>query len=659
MANLTPDGDQLQRQLETYGIFEGMDPSAARTLTALGRQLELSLLDYMTIRDLVGLGGHQGDGALCLVLMIMFAALQEGSLCLDLDGESLLSRFAADLRDAAADTMVTFASGLAQGKYERLITSNRDAYVPLISVESGDRKLLYFQRYYTHENRLKNRIEAFLKAPVTADMQDEQIHHLLEEVYSDPLTIRVGPDSTPIRQDPYQIEAIRLALGSQFAIISGGPGTGKTYLTVNILRCLVRAGISASGILLAAPTGRAAQRMTETLQQSIGTILEPAKEDTDLLALNGSTLHKILKYRSFDHAFTYGVSSPLPASVVVIDEVSMVDVVMLAKFLEAVDPGRTKLILLGDKDQLPSVEAGAVLAEMIPDGTRGASFRDRLVLLRSVHRSGSNLMEIAAQTNRGTFPEFAAVSFEDALSQDADQWAFTNAAGFDTWQSHLHQWADHQYLTPPLRTGRSFRDLVVEAGTMAAADLLSSEEGTHLLQQIFRVVARARILTLIRNGIYGSGTINALMSGYLAEKLDTLRTIAGRQAEVFSGSLVIITRNDYTKELFNGDVGIVLRDTTGIYRAFFQRSASYSGFPVSLLPSWEPAFAMTVHKSQGSEFDDVLLVLPDDANHRLLTREIIYTGMTRARSRVLLYGSRPALDFALQRKVERQSGLLW
>ena len=121
----------------------------------------------------------------------------------------------------------------------------------------------------------------------------------------------------------------------------------------------------------------------------------------------------------------------------------------------------------------------------------------------------------------------------------------------------------------------------------------------------------------------------------------------------------MVTRNDYSKELFNGDVGVIIRGADDAYRAFFHRSGSYLSYPVNLLPSWEFAFAVTVHKSQGSEFEDVLLVLPDDENHRLLTREIVYTGITRAKKRVVLYGSRPALDTALQKTIERQSGLMW
>ena len=158
---------------------------------------------------------------------------------------------------------------------------------------------------------------------------------------------------------------------------------------VNILRCLVRAGIPISHIIFGAPTGRAAQRITETVQNNIATIQEPAAEDLDLLNLKGSTLHKILRYRSYAHDFYYQHSNPLPASVVLIDEVSMVDVVMLDKFLQAVDPVKTKLVFLGDKDQLPSVEAGSVFEEMIPNEIRASRFKNRFVVLQKVYRSGS------------------------------------------------------------------------------------------------------------------------------------------------------------------------------------------------------------------------------------------------------------------------------
>ncbi len=128
---------------------------------------------------------------------------------------------------------------------------------------------------------------------------------------------------------------------------------------------------------------------------------------------------------------------------------------------------------------------------------------------------------------------------------------------------------------------------------------------------------------------------------------------------LFSGALIMVTRNDYGKNLFNGDIGVVIRNTDGGFRAYFQSGDGYHGFAVGQLPAWEPAFAITVHKSQGSEFDDVLLVLPEDPEHRLLTREILYTGVTRARKQVIIYGRRQSIETAVSRKIARQSGLVW
>ena len=528
--------------------------------------------------------------------------------------------------------------------------------MPLILDESGDNKLLYFQKYYVHENNLKKRIETFLNAEPSRIIHDTEIDDLLEKIYSSALVIRAGRHHAPIIKDTDQINALKLALTSQFTIISGGPGTGKTLLMVNILRSLVRAGVQSSRIILCAPTGRAAQRMTETIQNNILSIEKPSREDSDLLSLKGSTLHRTLRYRRYRHDFYYRDTNPLPASVVLVDEVSMVDVVMMDNFLKAIDPAKTKLILLGDKDQLPAVAAGAVFAEMIPNGNRARRFKSRFIVLRKVYRSEANLLQLATQINRGAFPSFKAVSFEIALSSKPDQWAFVDVESTDQWREQIYKWLQHQYFNPMPEHGKSYKDLIVDAGKMNIDRLITTKPGRYLLDKIFLIVERAKILSIIRKGIFGCTGINLLITDYLTKKFNTP---AVRQTGAFHGALIIITRNDYTKELYNGDIGVIIRDPEGTYRAFFQRSGSYISFPVNLLPPWELAFAITVHKSQGSEFDNVLLVLPDDETNRLLTREIVYTGITRARKRVLLCGSRSSLNIALQRKIERQSGLMW
>ncbi len=650
-------GDDQQKDiLALVKTGWGADRSGLEVIDPLLRRTEISLLDVMTIRDLLAWGGHGGDLPLSVLLIAMFAALQEGSLCLDLVQKKVLNRLPEDIRDKTGDAIDAFVRRLDNGHYGNLVTRNGDEFMPLILDASRGRRLLYFQKYYIHEQGLKDLMERFLAASVSLQLTDQVIEDLLEDMYSDPHVIRVGPSQKPITRDPRQTAAIRLGLKSQFAIVSGGPGTGKTSLMVNILRSLVRAGVPVSRIVLGAPTGRAAQRMTETVQKNIGSILAPTAADRALLDLEGSTLHKILRYRSHDHDFYYREGLPVPASVIVIDEVSMVDVAMMDRFLQAIDPETTKLILLGDKDQLPSVEAGAVFAEMIPDGTRAEKFKDRFIVLEKVFRSGARLRKLAEQTNKGGRPAVTPVSFEVALVNPPDRWAFVHQEGADRWHEHLKTWATHHYLESDAGQGSSYSDAIAQAGTVTADGLVSSDTGRTLLQRIFNGVERARILSFLRGGAYGCTVINRWIASHLIDAVDPS---AVAQTSVFTGALVIITRNDYSKALFNGDVGVMIKDADETYRVFFHRSGTYTSLPVSLLPAWELAFAMTVHKSQGSEFDDVLLVLPDDETHRLLTREIVYTGITRAKKRVILYGTETALDTALNRKIERQSGLMW
>ena len=647
---------QFIDKLIGLGILRKEIEADIRYIYRCSQKLELPFLDYMNIRDLVEMGGYEDDSPLLAVLICMFGVLQEGSLCLDLDEEKLCTGLLSFIEEQEAGEIAReFLSGLSRDKYKGLITRNGDEYLPLIISETKGRKLLYFQKFYLHEKLLRLRIEALLTAEPALKIPESTIEAYLEDIYSPQLSVRVSKGGLPIERDKHQVEAIRLSLRSQFSIISGGPGTGKTFLMVNIIRCLMRAGIGVEEILLGAPTGRAAQRMTEAIQYNINTIRGPSEDDKGLLNLKGSTLHKILRYRSYDHGFYYGEGNPLPASVIILDEVSMVDVVMMEKFLRAVDPTRTKLIFLGDKDQLPSVEAGAVFAEM-SDGIRAERFKGRLTVLEKVYRSGANLLRLAKQINQGIAPEYSTLPFDSALQLKPDKWAFVQNDGVRAWRNHIRLWTDYHYLRPIKGDSRSFKDLIGEACGMDHAELLNSDPGLEILGEIFNRVGSARVLSLVRNGIYGCTGINREVADYLSLEFGPS---AWTKEWYFSGAVIMITRNDYSKEVFNGDVGVVIREGRGVYRAFFPRSGSYITFSMDLLPPWELAFAMTVHKSQGSEFHDVLLVLPEDEAHRLLTREIVYTGITRAKKRLIIYGTESGLNNALERQIERQSGLRW
>ena len=654
MPEADKNTNQFIDRLIGLGILPKETGEDIRYIYLCSQKLELPFLDYMNIRDLIEMSGYEDDVPLLAVLICMFVAFQEGSLCLDLEEEKLYTGLLSFIEEQKAGKISReFLSGLSRDKYKGLITDNGDEYLPMILSETKGVKLLYFQKFYLHEKLLRLRMETLLEAEPVLRIPDSAIEAYLEDIYSSRLSVRVSKGGPPIEQDKQQVEAIRLSLRSQFSIISGGPGTGKTSLMVNIIRCLMRAGIGAEEILLGAPTGRAAQRMTEAVQYNINTIEKPSEDDKGLLNLKGSTLHKILRYRSYSHGFYYGEANPLPASVIILDEVSMVDVVMMEKFLRAVDPSRTKLIFLGDKDQLPSVEAGAVFADM-SDGIRAERFKGRLTVLEKVYRSGANLLKLAKQINQGIAPEYSALPFDSALQLKPDKWAFVRNDGVRAWRDHIRHWTYYHYLKPANGDNRSFKDLIGEACGMGHAELLNSDPGQEILGEIFNRVGSARVLSLVRNGIYGCTGINREVADYLSLEFGPSVWI---KEGCFSGAVIMITRNDYSKELFNGDVGVVIREGRGAYRAFFQRSGSYITFSMDLLPPWELAFAMTVHKSQGSEFDDVLLVLPEDETHRLLTRGIVYTGITRAKKRLIIHGTESGLNNALKRKIKRQSGL--
>jgi exodeoxyribonuclease V alpha subunit len=477
---------------------------------------------------------------------------------------------------------------------------------------------------------------------------------VIDALYRKGAIIRKGVYGSPIVRDAEQVEAIRMALVAPLLIVSGGPGTGKTSLLVNILRALVRTGTDPTRIVLAAPTGRAAQGMSETLAKDLASVAEPDSGDLQLGRLKGSTLHKLLVYRSRSGDFYYGERCFIPADVIVVDEVSMVDVVMMDRLFQAIHPVRTRVILIGDKNQLPSVEAGSVLADL--SSFSGSGFVNHFVELRNVYRSTGQLLDLAQAINFGHPVALKPMDFDRALNLEAGQWAFVTVQGKDALNRQLDRWVVHQYIQSSNRDACSYVDLLQQSSRQTVSPaFFEGNHQTDLLDKLFAFTRQCRILTVLRHGFTGARWVNDRISNRLRQILDPESSPDDR---LFNGALIIITRNDYTRDLFNGDVGLVLGRSDGLYQAYFKRASEYVAFPASNLTDWDLAFAMTVHKSQGSEFDDALLVLPEDPTHRLLTREIIYTAVTRASQRLMVCGTKAAFQTALERKLERQSGLM-
>ena len=442
--------------------------------------------------------------------------------------------------------------------------------------------------------------------------------------------------------------AAATAAARPFAVISGGPGTGKTTTVAKLLAILVETGLQggkAPAIRLVAPTGKAAARLTESIGAALQALDLPP-EWVQAIPTEAGTLHRLLGVIPGRSQFRHHRGNPLHLDLLVVDEASMVDLPMMARLLDAL-PRHARLILLGDKDQLASVEAGAVLGDICSfieqgispaqadwlsrqtgyrlQGTpAGASVRDSLCLLSKSWRfdQHSGIGQLARACNSGDGAAVEAV------------WG----AGFG--DIRLHPWA-----------GEAYNALIAE-GVAGYGSYLKAARAGEDPAAVFKAFNGFQILCALRDGPFGVTGLN--------ERLELALAKAGliqRDGDWYAGRPVMVVRNDHGVGLYNGDMGLCLPDESGRLKVWFEQP---DGTLRALLPSrlspHETVYAMTIHKSQGSEFAHTVLVLPDSPSP-LLTRELVYTGITRAKVRLDLYGDRALLAQAVRKKTERYSGL--
>ena len=522
-------------------------------------------------------------------------------------------------------------------------TAVADPHAPLV-LEGG---LLYLRRYREYERALALGLQRIATQPVP-------------EAGIEPLALLFGRLFPQATHDDRQARAAALALRHALLLVTGGPGTGKTTTTARLLVLLVaqalHAGRASPRIALAAPTGRAAERMAESVRQAVQA-LAASGVDADLLAAlptSGTTLHRLLGTIPDSPRFRHDGDNPLPFDVVVVDEASMIDLPLMAKLVDAVASG-TRLVLLGDPDQLPSVEAGDVLAAILGAvGEGDAMERGDVDVLRPLLGDGDKTSVLAQEGGEARFPGIR-VHLQRGWRQsealdlaplaaavregDADAALAQLRAGT---LSNVHF---HEGLADPLELQRDallahFRALGHAA---TPADALAQS-------------TRLRLLTAVREGPQGARTLNARIERLLAEGGGAGRAPQGH----FQGQLLIVTENSYRHRLFNGDIGVCMRDAAGTLVAWFPGDDTDHprAFHPAALPAHESAFAMTVHKAQGSEFDTVWLLLPARGN-RVLSRELVYTGITRARRALHVAGSEAVIREALARHAGRWSGLGW
>ncbi|MFJ2993342.1 exodeoxyribonuclease V subunit alpha [Pandoraea sp. NPDC087047] len=645
-------------------------------------------------------------------------ATSEGHVCVPLvnllDVQASGELFPGDAPALSVWRDALFASGLCAPASLSRALGDAQAYAqadafPLLL---DDRDRLYLSRYYSYEARLAAALgrkllmtEGTSQAGITVADRER-----LRRYFGDGVLL----SSDAQREPNWQMAAAALALERSLVVLSGGPGTGKTTTVVGLLACLLERDANLR-VALAAPTGKAAQRMQEALT---------ARHDlpeTVRLALPEAavTLHRLLgvlpeSAEQVGRRFRHHAGNPLPYDLIVVDEASMIDLSMATQLLEAVPDG-ARLILLGDKDQLAAVEAGAVFGELsaqrafspamrarllsaltwpaddLPDagplalgagtslngGSAAAAhvgaargLEDTVIWLERTYRFGAHsaIGRLATAIKTGKViearkeltvaeSEFGSVGVAPPVEAGAQESAavdrvlLSQDGGIQLSQPNLNALADGygDYLEALAQAVATIEQL----GDPAAA---TTADIAMVAQPVFNAFGRFRVLCATRGGRRGVEFLGAQLTALLARRAGVALGAGG--GAWFAGRPVLITQNEYALNLFNGDIGIALPlGPSGTLRvAFAIPDGGYRLYSPASLPAHETAFAMTIHKSQGSEFERVAIVLPEQAS-RVLSRELIYTGVTRARRQAWLFAPWPVIASAIARPTQRDGGL--
>jgi exodeoxyribonuclease V alpha subunit len=545
----------------------------------------LDAADVHVAERLTALAG-EADEKVGLALALVVRALRGGSVCVDLP-------------TVHADVGAPELPWPEPGKWLAAVRAS-----PLVGLvlHLYEDRLLYLDRYWREEAQ----VCADLLAQIGAggDLDENWLTGALERVFP-----AAGYDEQRV--------AARIALSQWTTVLTGGPGTGKTT-TVAALLALLAEQASLVGrrarIALAAPTGKAAARLQEAVQGEIDR-LDAADRDR-LAGLQAVTLHRLLGTRPDSSVrFRHHRGNRLPYDVIVVDETSMVSLTMMARLLEAVRP-QTRLILVGDADQLSSIEAGAVLADLV-DGL-GARHDVRIAALRTSHRFGAAIGQLADAVRVG----------------DAERVLELLAAGGE----HIEWVAGED-------GGSRMREVLVPHALALRRAAASGDAGSALVW-----LERHRLLCAHRDGRHGVSFWNSQVKRWLSEE-----TGEPMWSEWYPGRPLLVTANDYGLGLFNGDTGVAVV-VDGVLRAAMAGTGGPVQFATGRLADVETMHAMTIHKSQGSQAEEVTVLLPP-VDSRLLTRELFYTAVTRARAKVRVVGSEEEVVAALGRRALRATGL--
>lgn len=585
----------------------------------------LAAADVHVASRLGRLGGETEEKVLLAAALAVRAA-RLGSVCLEL-GEARRSVAVEDEQGVDVGALpwpepVGWTAACAASPLVAVGPAG-DPWRPLRLVDG----LLYLDRYWRQEELVRDELDTRAARPVPP-VDEDRLRSALGRLF---------PDPPPDRQ---RLAALMAAL-RPLTVVAGGPGTGKTTTVARLLTVLQDQPGPAPRIALAAPTGKAAARLQEAVRE------EAAARGLALGEVSASTLHRLLGSVPGRSRFRHDRHNRLPHDVVVVDETSMVSLTLMARLMEAIRPD-ARLVLVGDPDQLASVEAGAVLGDLVarpatvgalpplltelagrdldPGEEQADALRGGVVRLRTIHRFGGSIGTLAAAVQAGDPAGVLAI-----LTSGAPDLEFVECDA----------------AAPPAGSLDALRADIIAAGQVMAA---ASEAGD--VVRALESLGRHRLLCAHRQGPYGV----ARWSEQVDRWLTGAGTGASGQGPWYRGRPLLVTQNDYELRLYNGDTGVVVDAGPAGVQAAFSRGGEPVLLPPSRLSAVQTVHAMTVHRSQGSQYERVSLVLPP-AESPLLTRELFYTAVTRATGHVRVVGTRAAVVAAVARPILRASGL--
>ncbi len=593
------------------------------------------------LSEFLSAAGGEESPLFKLTVMMLSSRLNSGDVCLSLDdvAEKPLSYFFGE----DSDDENNYRDILIPSKKEILSVLDKSKavgvegdYLPLI-LEDGNN--LYFHKYNSFENLLAENIKRLaVNKSDAGDISD------IKNTFSILFPSADG-------ETDWQGVAAYSALSGGITVISGGPGTGKTSTVVKILALIVESGIKSGrdvSISLAAPTGKAAARLKDAVSSVLSGL--PVGDDIKMsIPSETFTIHRLLGSLKDSHEFRHNKNNPLPHDVIVVDECSMGDMALMCRLLDALKPG-AQVILLGDRNQLSSVEGGAVFGDL-------CGLMDDVYTKRFLDRGRSHLgINISVPEAENAEPG----PMNDAQVVLKKSWRFGGKTGIgilaelvkngdaDGAVDILH---DESYPDVYMTDGISI-EAVSNSYRNIARSFISvlDYSGVPIEEKISKLINGISILTALRRGWSGIEGMNAM-----AENVLYNMGVIEPAGKFYPGRPVMISRNDYPLSLFNGDIGIVSGNNHADV-VFSDGEGKTRSINPSRLPEHETAFAMTIHKSQGSEFDNVLVVMPDKWN-MIMTRELLYTAVTRARCGVIIASGEDVLKDMILTPAKRMSGL--